>query len=52
MNEPCSPGDRRQGATRETGGEADGLVVEPTVLSDADNEMAAACNEHFGSAHP
>ncbi|MFC4436517.1 MULTISPECIES: aldehyde dehydrogenase family protein [Natrialbaceae] len=40
------------GATLETGGEADGLVVEPTVISDADNDMAAACNEHFGPIAP
>ncbi|MFB6250423.1 MAG: aldehyde dehydrogenase family protein [Halobellus sp.] len=41
-----------QGATLETGGEADGLFVEPTVLSDVTNEMAAACNEHFGPFAP
>ncbi|PCR92122.1 aldehyde dehydrogenase family protein [Natrinema ejinorense] len=41
-----------EGATLETGGDADGLVVEPTVLSDADNGMAAACNEHFGPVAP
>ena len=41
-----------EGATLETGGEHDGLVVEPTVLSDADNDMAAACNEHFGPVAP
>ncbi|MFB6282657.1 MAG: aldehyde dehydrogenase family protein [Halobacteria archaeon] len=40
------------GATLETGGESDGLFVEPTVLSDATNEMAAACNEHFGPVAP
>ncbi|OAQ53382.1 aldehyde dehydrogenase [Natrinema mahii] len=40
------------GATLETGGDHDGLVVEPTVLSDADNDMAAACNEHFGPVAP
>ncbi|WP_440007868.1 aldehyde dehydrogenase family protein [Halomicrococcus sp. SG-WS-1] len=40
------------GATLETGGEADGLFVEPTVLSDATNDMAAACNEHFGPIAP
>ena len=40
------------GATLETGGEADGLFVEPTVLSDATNEMSAACNEHFGPVAP
>ncbi|WP_232700308.1 aldehyde dehydrogenase family protein [Halobacterium wangiae] len=40
------------GATLETGGGHDGLVVEPTVLSDATNDMAAACNEHFGPVAP
>jgi len=47
------------GATLETGGgtvELDGvedsLVVEPTVLSDVTNDMAAACNEHFGPIAP
>jgi aldehyde dehydrogenase (NAD+) len=47
------------GATLETGGgtvELDGvedsLVVEPTVLSDATNDMAASCNEHFGPIAP
>ncbi|ARS90734.1 aldehyde dehydrogenase family protein [Natrarchaeobaculum aegyptiacum] len=48
-----------QGATLETGGEIvdpigleDSLFVEPTVLSDVTNEMAAACNEHFGPVAP
>jgi len=41
-----------QGATLETGGDADGLFFEPTVLSDATNDMAAACNEHFGPVAP
>ncbi|MFB6072540.1 MAG: aldehyde dehydrogenase family protein [Halobacterium sp.] len=40
------------GATLETGGGHDGLVVEPTVLSDVTNDMAAACNEHFGPVAP
>jgi aldehyde dehydrogenase (NAD+) len=40
------------GATLETGGEADGLFVQPTVLSDATNEMSASCNEHFGPVAP
>lgn len=47
------------GATLETGGETvdlDGvdnsLVVKPTVISDATNDMAAACNEHFGPIAP
>jgi len=41
-----------EGATLETGGDHDGLFVEPTVLSDATNDMAAACNEHFGPVAP
>lgn len=41
-----------EGATLETGGEADDLFFEPTVLSDATNDMAAACNEHFGPIAP
>ncbi len=41
-----------QGATLELGGSADGLFVEPTVLSEMDNDMAAACNEHFGPVAP
>ncbi|UPV76381.1 aldehyde dehydrogenase family protein (plasmid) [Halorussus limi] len=47
------------GATLETGGETvdvdgagDSLVVGPTVLSDVENDMAAACNEHFGPIAP
>lgn len=47
------------GATLETGGGVvdldgveDSLVVEPTVLSNATNDMAAACNEHFGPIAP
>ncbi len=47
------------GATLETGGGTvdldgvdDSLVVEPTVLSGVTNEMAAACNEHFGPVAP
>jgi aldehyde dehydrogenase (NAD+) len=47
------------GATLETGGGTvdlddvdDSLVVEPTVLSDVTNDMAAACNEHFGPIAP
>ncbi|WP_254533009.1 aldehyde dehydrogenase family protein [Natrinema gelatinilyticum] len=47
------------GATLETGGGTvdlkgvdDSLVVEPTVLSDCTNDMAAACNEHFGPIAP
>ncbi|MFC6835568.1 aldehyde dehydrogenase family protein [Halomarina ordinaria] len=41
-----------QGATLETGGEAEGRFVEPTVLSGATNDMSAACNEHFGPVAP
>ena len=41
-----------QGATVETGGEADGLFVQPTVLSDCTNDMPTACNEHFGPVAP
>lgn len=40
------------GATLETGGEYSDLVIEPTVLSDVTNDMAAACNEHFGPIAP
>jgi aldehyde dehydrogenase (NAD+) len=40
------------GATVETGGEHDGLFVEPTVLSGVGNDMAASCNEHFGPIVP
>jgi aldehyde dehydrogenase (NAD+) len=40
------------GATVETGGEADDLFFEPTVLSGVTNDMAAACNEHFGPIAP
>ncbi|SEA21097.1 aldehyde dehydrogenase (NAD+) [Haloplanus vescus] len=47
------------GATLETGGETvpvegvdDSLVVAPTVLSGVTNDMAAACNEHFGPIAP
>ncbi|WP_254534912.1 aldehyde dehydrogenase family protein [Halomarina litorea] len=41
-----------EGATLEAGGDHDGRFVEPTVLSDATNEMSAACNEHFGPVAP
>lgn len=41
-----------QGATLETGGDYDGLFVEPTVLSDVTNDMPTACNEHFGPVAP
>ena len=47
------------GATLETGGETvelddveDSLVVKPTVISDVANDMASACNEHFGPIAP
>lgn len=40
------------GASLETGGDYDGLFVEPTVLSDATNEMSVSCNEHFGPIAP
>jgi len=33
-------------------GDSSGLFVLPTVLSDATNEMSAACNEHFGPVAP
>ena len=39
-------------AAEELGGDAEGLLVEPTVLSDMENDMAAACNEHFGPVAP
>ncbi|WP_247002604.1 aldehyde dehydrogenase family protein [Halosolutus gelatinilyticus] len=48
-----------QGATLETGGETipmdgvdDSLLVAPTVISGATNDMSAACNEHFGPIAP
>lgn len=41
-----------EGATLETGGGYDGLFVEPTVLTGVDNDMTAACNEHFGPVAP
>lgn len=41
-----------EGATLELGGSAEGLFVEPTVLSNMENDMAAACNEHFGPVAP
>jgi len=41
-----------QGAEVETGGETDGLFVEPTVLSNCTNDMPTACNEHFGPVAP
>ncbi|RQH02616.1 aldehyde dehydrogenase family protein [Natrarchaeobius oligotrophus] len=41
-----------EGATLETGGDYDDLFVEPTVLTGVTNDMAAACNEHFGPVAP
>jgi len=41
-----------EGATLETGGDYDELFFEPTVLSGATNDIAAACNEHFGPIAP
>lgn len=40
------------GATIETGGDHDGLFVEPTVLSAVENDMPIASNEHFGPIAP
>ena len=40
------------GGTAEVEGVEDSLVVEPTVLSGVDNDMAAACHEHFGPIAP
>lgn len=40
------------GAVVETGGDYDGLYVEPTVLSNVDNEMEVSCDEHFGPIAP
>jgi aldehyde dehydrogenase (NAD+) len=42
----------QEGATLETGGKAEGLLIEPTVLSGATNDMATSCNEHFGPVAP
>lgn len=39
-------------ATVETGGDHEGLFVEPTVLSDVTNDMPLSCNEHFGPIAP
>lgn len=41
-----------QGGEIETGGGFEDLYLEPTVLSQVTNEMAAACNEHFGPIAP
>lgn len=40
------------GATLETGGAREGRFIAPTVLSDATNDTAAACTEHFGPVAP
>ena len=40
------------GGTVDLDGVEDSLVVEPTVLSGVTNDMAAACNEHFGPIAP
>lgn len=41
-----------QGATLETGGDFNDLIVEPTVLSNVTNDMSIACNENFGPVAP
>lgn len=41
-----------EGARVVTGGGHDGRFVEPTVLADVTNDMALACNEHFGPIAP
>lgn len=41
-----------QGGEVETGGEFEDLYFEPTVISGVSNDMAAACNEHFGPIAP
>ncbi|WP_256946983.1 aldehyde dehydrogenase family protein, partial [Halobacterium hubeiense] len=38
--------------TADVEGVEDSLVVKPTVLSGVTNDMAAACNEHFGPIAP
>jgi len=42
----------REGGEVVTGGDFEDLYLEPTVISDVTNEMAAACNEHFGPIAP
>jgi aldehyde dehydrogenase (NAD+) len=42
----------QEGAKVTTGGKVHGLVIEPTVLRDASNDMAAAQNEVFGPVAP
>jgi len=41
-----------QGGKVETGGDVENLYFEPTVISGVTNEMAVACNEHFGPIAP
>lgn len=41
-----------EGAEITTGGQAHGLVIEPTVLRDVTNDMTAAQNEIFGPVAP
>lgn len=43
---------REDGAVVETGGDYDGFHVEPTDVSDVDNEMDVSCDEHFGPIAP
>ncbi|ERG89180.1 MAG: NAD-dependent aldehyde dehydrogenase [halophilic archaeon J07HX5] len=43
---------QERGAVVETGGGHDELFVEPTVLSNVNQEMPVACNEHFGPVAP
>ncbi|MFC7215734.1 aldehyde dehydrogenase family protein [Saliphagus sp. GCM10025334] len=45
-----SGGDR--GSDERENGTSDSLFVAPTVLSGVTNDMAAACNEHFGPIAP
>jgi aldehyde dehydrogenase (NAD+) len=48
-----SQSDSLANRTSSTSGDVEeSLVVAPTVISDATNEMAAACNEHFGPIAP
>jgi aldehyde dehydrogenase (NAD+) len=42
----------QEGAKVTTGGKVHGLIIEPTVLRDASNDMAAAQNEVFGPVAP
>lgn len=40
------------GATIETGGDYEGLFVEPTVVSGVTNDIGLGCNEQFGPVAP